>query len=277
MSNIFEEKNKTAYLYGESIQDKLQKICEPLSSLGITHFNHLKVFNDGSLFLLTNNIDFQRDYFFKEGGFGNIFKDVYSSTKSKKYFLTPSDKENIQKDRTLELMLYHNVLNSLCLYKNTNGFLSGFCFGTNRNDTIASTFYLNTLPLLEHFIKYFNEQACDLMDLTDKHKLAQFDQKFNFHNNSADDFEAQKVQEFLQQTQLKNFSLSPRQKECLFQLTRGKTAKQTARILGIDHRTVETHIISLKSKMECTTKEQLIERAFESGFADLAPQSLVGK
>lgn len=69
--------------------------------------------------------------------------------------------------------------------------------------------------------------------------------------------------------------LSSRQKECLFLLTRGKTAKHIARILGIDHRTVETHIIHIKDKLRCNTREQLIEKAFESGFAYFIPKSLI--
>jgi DNA-binding CsgD family transcriptional regulator len=72
-------------------------------------------------------------------------------------------------------------------------------------------------------------------------------------------------------------SLSSRQQECLFLLTRGKTAKQTARILGINHRTVQTHIDLLKSKLNCHTKEQLIEKAFDSGFAYKMPYSLENK
>lgn len=71
--------------------------------------------------------------------------------------------------------------------------------------------------------------------------------------------------------------LSQRQQECLFYLTRGKTAKQIARILGIHHRTVDTHIFFIKEKLACSTKEQLIEKAFESGFVYSIPKSLLNK
>lgn len=70
-------------------------------------------------------------------------------------------------------------------------------------------------------------------------------------------------------------SLSQRQTECLFYLVRGKTAKHILRILGIDYRTVETHIFHIKNKLGCNTKEQLIEKAFESGIAYFVPKSLI--
>ena len=72
-----------------------------------------------------------------------------------------------------------------------------------------------------------------------------------------------------------NLPLSSRQKECLFYLARGKTAKHIARLLKIDHRTVETHILHVKNKLGCQTKEQLIDKAFESGFVYFIPESLL--
>jgi DNA-binding CsgD family transcriptional regulator len=52
--------------------------------------------------------------------------------------------------------------------------------------------------------------------------------------------------------------LSLREKECFEQLLLGKTAKETARQLSISQRTVEAHILSIKNKIGCHKKIEII-------------------
>lgn len=68
--------------------------------------------------------------------------------------------------------------------------------------------------------------------------------------------------------------LSEREFEILFYFLRGKTAKQTAKLTNISHRTVEFHINSIKCKMLCHTKNQIIERSVEMGLMNVIPISI---
>jgi len=52
--------------------------------------------------------------------------------------------------------------------------------------------------------------------------------------------------------------LSQREKECLQLYTQGKTAKQCAKILNISYRTFENYIQNIKSKLNVTSKSELI-------------------
>jgi DNA-binding CsgD family transcriptional regulator len=70
--------------------------------------------------------------------------------------------------------------------------------------------------------------------------------------------------------------LSQREQECLALLIRGRVMKEIAFILGINARTVETHIANIKAKLGCTSKSQLIEKAINSGFLFHIPHSLLG-
>lgn len=63
--------------------------------------------------------------------------------------------------------------------------------------------------------------------------------------------------------------LSQREIECLFFLIRGKSAKETARLLNISYRTVEHHIDHIKNKLNCRSKSELICTALESGFSKI--------
>lgn len=56
----------------------------------------------------------------------------------------------------------------------------------------------------------------------------------------------------------KNIKLSPREAQVLYHCRLGRTAKETARILCISHRTVETHIGTIQEKTGCRSKLELI-------------------
>lgn len=68
--------------------------------------------------------------------------------------------------------------------------------------------------------------------------------------------------------------LTKKQEQCLFFLIRGKSLKEIATILGISHRTVEDHIDSIKNKLQCQTKRELIEKAIDCGFLYYLPKIL---
>ncbi len=64
-------------------------------------------------------------------------------------------------------------------------------------------------------------------------------------------------------------NLSPRESECLFYIIRGKTMKSIADIFSISPRTIEKHVESIKRKMKCTTKNQVIEKAIGKGYLSI--------
>lgn len=71
------------------------------------------------------------------------------------------------------------------------------------------------------------------------------------------------------------YDLSRRQIECLFHLLRGQSANDIAITLNISKRTVETHIDTIKFKLGCDTKSQLIDKAVSTGLLNYIPNSLL--
>ncbi len=65
--------------------------------------------------------------------------------------------------------------------------------------------------------------------------------------------------------------VTDKQKNCLFFLIRGKTIKQIAFLLKISPRTVEDHVEAIKNKLNCKSKQELIEKVFDSGFLHYIP------
>lgn len=268
------EINKVAYQYSEPAQEQLKEICMPLSYLDITYFGYMKIFNNGSFFKLTNNLNFQKDYFFHDGGFGGIFSNIYSNTKNTTYFLTPNDPESLRKDHVIELAKYHNIWDTFNIYKNINGCVHGYFFGTATPSSALSHKYFNNILLLERFISYFDEQAKDLIDTTDHKKLGCFDHKFNFGKISDEKILNEKIESFLKKTYLprlfsknKNefIQLTKREAECLHYLSYGKTMKEIGRILGLTPKTIEFYLRNIKEKSGYKSREELLI-SFNSAF-----------
>ena len=67
------------------------------------------------------------------------------------------------------------------------------------------------------------------------------------------------------------FQLSSREKECLHFLVKGKTAKETAALLGLSPRTVESYLDHIKTKWGCWSKQELFEIASHLTVLNLLP------
>lgn len=71
--------------------------------------------------------------------------------------------------------------------------------------------------------------------------------------------------------------LSKRELECLFLLLRGQTAQQTADILKLSRRTIESYLDNIKTKFGCFNKSELLIKAITLGYQNHLPKSLLDK
>ncbi len=70
------------------------------------------------------------------------------------------------------------------------------------------------------------------------------------------------------------FRLTEKQEIFLFLLIRGKTIKEIANILGVSQNTIESRFDTLKEKMHCQYKSEVIAKAIDSGFLYYLPKSI---
>lgn len=71
-----------------------------------------------------------------------------------------------------------------------------------------------------------------------------------------------------------NFRLSKAENEVLFYALRGKTASEIGKKTFRSKRTIERHLDSIKIKMNCQSKPEMIEKAIEYGFMSQLPPEL---
>jgi len=60
--------------------------------------------------------------------------------------------------------------------------------------------------------------------------------------------------------------LTPKERQCVYHLVKGKTVKEIANALKISGRTVETHLTQIKQKLGCYTRAQIIDKVFNEGL-----------
>lgn len=63
--------------------------------------------------------------------------------------------------------------------------------------------------------------------------------------------------------------LPKRQQQVLFHVIKGKSAKTIAKEMNTSFRTIEYYTEILKIKFNCKTKHELVEKAFNQGYATI--------
>jgi DNA-binding CsgD family transcriptional regulator len=263
------EINKPALRYCKDANKQINSICEPLFNLGLNYFSYFKLLNDGRFLIFFTDVALTEEWLTKPGGFGNITRTMFEKKEPKSYFLAAFDEESLNKDRTVALLKQHGVANSFGIHKRDNfGCLTAFGFYSRNSDPLSTRFYVENIPLLEHFSQYFELKAKNLINPTNNRVFANFRQKLDISNQleETNTFK-NKINQFLLETKLPHtilkckagdVKLTTREEQCLLQLSQGRTFKEIAYALGLSPRTVEFYYNRLKERSGYQSREELI-------------------
>ncbi len=250
--------------------DYLSKICHPLfKSTPIKYVDYIRYYDNGEAIAFTMSPDFsvktvQENLLptFEEFQLFSLFnqKACFLSVATS---LPPGIGEvsHEKYERNLAYSLDHGVYHRLYLVERYEGYYVTCGFGVTNDNKSMINYYLNALPNLEKFLKYFELHSKEYIDSQLEYS------KFNlptYHDKLIMDI----VEFELPLPANKEFDLitvdpfseiTPREKECMSLIALGYTMKSTAIKLGISHRTVEQHLRNLKDKLGLNTKSQLVE------------------
>ncbi|CAM2961447.1 response regulator transcription factor [Legionella worsleiensis] len=141
--------------------------------------------------------------------------------------------------------------------------IEAFGWGTDFNDPRAEERQLNDLPLLNQFIHYFYEHNQKLIRLAHEYQV---DVSSFLDTELHDTYKVavknkKKLLEHLGFSAV--LSLTSRELETLNYLAHGFSAKYIAQQLRLSPRTVEDHVGTIKAKLNCQTRLELIRRTQE--------------
>ncbi len=236
--------------------NKIKKVTKPLRDhFGIEYFSHHQINSRGNYVCLADRIDYAENYvqnkiYLTEAyhGLPALFQPGVS------YWQLPDEWEN-GFDVRVGVMLIEKKEDTAHFY--------GFCA---RSKSAIKTLAFNHPKILSSFASHF---CHELRHELEEMRYAEFDiftlsanpdQPQHAHIDKSTLYAYYKDLGLSAEVSISK-KISKRERECLLLLLDAKSAKETASILGIGYRTVESYFENIKVKFNCWTKQELFTQA----------------
>lgn len=264
------------------ISQELAEICQPLELIGINHFTYQKSFNDGSRINLSSKPQWIEDYYNLKLYESSLFEA--KSTLYKPYHEIWIGDYDLEVYRCGKLR--YNNSHSITITEPQSNSCEFYLFSATEDNLQVIEFLSRNVDILYHFILYFKDRAGYLLKNAHKYKLSLNTIRVPYHdlllaregfNNSM----LERKKEFLRETQIYRYifgekehpkaKLSKREIDCVLHLLDNKTAEETAALMDISRRTVESYLENIKIKLNCTNKVELYRKLKKYHFHSLEP------
>ncbi len=252
--------------------EKLQPFLEPLSQkFGIQTFGYRKFYPDGmSVGLSTNHV---LNALTIEKFNHNIIPSyetevslVLNNERSHFFRIGKPDKNNAFFSTLYDL----DVWNTLSYYRKSGKCVEGFYYAATRSNEAIIEEYINNAQVFEMFSFYFKDKINSIIRPADLEPVkTETISPLIFENKhmavSKDTLDIKNfisnipVQKFFLSSNGQDYCLSIQEFKCLSLLSRGKTSKEVGVQLNISSRTVEGYIENIKSKIDVSSRSQLID------------------
>lgn len=266
MNNFYDRLN----LFSVKHNKEFSKVVEPLLCLfNVKKFFYQSVNKEGRFCFIGSHIDLMQYYFEYQMQDNNPFITQFKATKSGIYLMDTVRHRKYQQDlKRLEDTF--GMRHSFTISKIEGAYCHqyGFFLPTMRND--LECVLLNQLPLLWRFIGYFEAEMGHVLHQMREYPIdlhAELQTGFETKEPMLPQIELQEgvFVQFLSQIKascdlLMQYGITEREKECIKFILLGKTAPEIAKMLYLSKRTIEHRIESIKAKLQCKTKSELISR-----------------
>ena len=245
-------------------ENNIQSLCAPLFSQIklINYFSYNHFYDDGKIITICSNPGFLKHYY--EGGLyvtANEIEELRKTHGLKKRlygFITKeialTDILKTKNKNRLNIILgeQFNIEKRLYIIRRKKDYTVLVSIGTNQIEKTQKfiQFCLERLHVLNSFIDCFKEEGRKIVCALKKEMIV-----------SPYKLEGKQENKKLQHYDFKtgnNFSLSPREYECLESMALGRSMKETAHLLNLSPRTIERHINNIKLKTGFYTRSQLV-------------------
>jgi DNA-binding CsgD family transcriptional regulator len=203
---------------------------------GITFFHYNKYYSNGELIRLSTHLEWTEHFFKKNYINGFNISESYLSKEINYFIWLMDDWPEMLNDAATNF----NISNGITIAIKHIDSIECFGYSSNRcNVSIINQFYLNNLDLLLNYGYSFKVQAKTLIENHEKSKIIPAGTQSHHKEINSE-------------------KLSKRQFACANLLLKGMNYREMANHLNLSSRTIETHIESLKTKLKCRNKAELI-------------------
>lgn len=246
----------------------ISKVCEPLTQFyGVNYFSYHSVSNDGMWRPLVSRPDWADFYTDQQFYLMDPFlldPKYYQSGKVLWEMCQLQEEQKVIYDKAVDIFNFKT--NVILVERSENGCeFFGFT-GPNDNHDCKALFF-NGVPTLKKFCQYFKEQLAFIFDkieadpipIADLRKQSFFAPDLSPFSRSFD-----KDRAFLEKIDATlRIKLSTQEKICLRLYLKVHRMKDVAEMMRLSPRTVESYLESIKIKLSCEDKSQLIRRGQE--------------
>lgn len=261
--NHMSEEYKSRFIkYNRDIYPDLYKIIEPLQNFQISIFAYARYYKNKTLGVCSN-ADFMEHWAANDlQDYASMLAALYGACDRGKIIAT----EKFFCTNLLGGLHQHNTFDSIAIFRKRPEYVEEVFFATHRKDIYISSFCINHMSLLDRFFSYFRDQGSRIILQAQENDIllpSQFD--FGQSNEDVLENDIKALDSVLPRKTIlfnrsngKEVVLSSQESECLRCISKGQTAKTTARNLGISFRTVETYLANIKLKSDLRHKSELI-------------------
>lgn len=247
-----------AYTYNLINAQRIQNVTAPLFNyFGFYLFTYRRVYDDGRIFHICSKSDWIQNCFNKE-----LWISQQMQKRSQMLNLFETHHYTWIHDLTDPLyagLKEYNIWNGLSVYKRYKNYTELIGFGSTKENCNVLDFYQSNPEVINQFIFFFKEQIQDILKDCENYL-------FPITTPETVKQKENKIQNFLNEIKVRryfidnNFTtyLTQREADSLKMIAKGKTIKETARVLSISPRTVEDYLENIKIKFEAYSKEDLL-------------------
>ncbi len=241
----------------------MRQLALPLQKYGITHFALMRLHQNGEGEILNSDPQVAK-YFFQNHMYRYLFhgsvndyvncvvrwEDAIANLESVSQYIKT-------------LAMNYDIANGIIITKKYDSHVDFYNFATTKNNKLGYSLYLNCIDVLESFIRYFNDQASDLLSESylERYYLADATDKSLLTKVTADGLGSLRLECQSNENNVimsEFYNLTYRERQCVEQLVSGRACKQIAAALNISPRTIEKFISNIKTKTNSKTLYQAI-------------------
>lgn len=224
------------------LSNDTKELCEShLKQLKLDHFNYIHKDHCGKVTYLCNNVNWIKHYLKKSYPQIGAFEQKVELSQQKYILWNGLDHKDPILIDSKEIL---GVEFGITLIKHEQDGFGFYNLGSKSSDSSIINHYVNNLDKYENFILEFQKKADAIIDSAKKLKLCA---------NPNRQLHAYKNQGY----QFGNLYLTTKEVQCIRYLILGKTAEEIGIILNLSKRTVETHTLNIKRKMNCFNQFRL--------------------
>lgn len=248
--------------------DKIKRVCEPLEKyFGINYFTYHSLTKDGLWRPIVSRPDWADFYTDHRLYHHDPFLHHPDSYQSEAVLWTQCVQEPYQQKVIEVAKQNYDMDHGLLIIEKHDTYCEFFGFNAPTSHSQIYASYINDLPFLKKFCRYFKEELSLLLKKIDLDpvQLAKEEGKVlqPLKKNVFTTLSESSKYSFLREIRVDDKQLSKRERQCLSLYVDEMDMQIVATHLELSVRTIEFYLGNVKNKLGCLTKNELIKKGKE--------------